>query len=156
MQGNSPGGVSTWWSGLPMGVRGFFLLNVSVYCAGLVLPPSWALSSRNAASHLCMQAALVASNPMQGYRIFTSAFTHGGLMHIGWAALRGPNKTSLVLAHPTVELMRSTVFGYRFNMVAFSSSGPPLERLLGARPPARSCLPAQQPEPMAHGSAEES
>jgi membrane associated rhomboid family serine protease len=83
MPGNAPNGVSQWWASQPMGVRLFFLLNVSVYLGGLVVPPSWPLSSRNAPRNLCMQSGLVAAHPDQSYRVFTSAFTHGGLMHIG-------------------------------------------------------------------------
>ena len=83
MPGTVPNSVLQWWAAQPMGVRLFFVLNVSVYIGGLVVPPSWVMSSSNASRNLCIQGALLVAHPEQSWRMFTSAFTHGGLMHIG-------------------------------------------------------------------------
>jgi len=84
MQGNPAASATAWWQGLPVGTRLIFGLNALVYGAGLCVPKDWAFSSARAPQSFCMYPHIIWVQPSQWYRIFTSAFVHGGLMHIGF------------------------------------------------------------------------
>jgi len=81
---SSANSVTEWWGGLPMGTRLVFGLNALVYVAGLCVPRDWTFSAARAPASFCMYPRVIWAHPDQWYRIFTSAFVHGGLMHIGF------------------------------------------------------------------------
>jgi membrane associated rhomboid family serine protease len=85
-----------------MGTRATFILNVFLYVLGLFLPQDWSLSSNSAAGNFCMFPKAIWFAPQQVYRMFTSAFLHANLMHIGF------NMFSLVQAGPSLERMLGT------------------------------------------------
>ena len=99
---SATGQVSAWWASLPMGTRGTFVVNVFLYVLGLCLPQDWPLSANSAPGNFCMYPKAIWFEPQQIYRVFTSAFLHANLMHIG------------------------------FNMFTFIQTGPSLERMLGS------------------------
>ena len=82
--GSGPDSMSAFFHSLPMGTRLVLGLNAVVYVAGLCVPKNWAFSAARAPSSFCMHPRTIWANPSQWYRIFTSAFVHGGLMHIGF------------------------------------------------------------------------
>ncbi len=82
--GENPAASATaWWQGLPMGTRLVFGLNAAVYVAGLCAPKNWDISAARAPQSFCIYPRTIWAHPSQWYRIFTSAFVHAGLMHIG-------------------------------------------------------------------------
>ena len=98
---SASGPVFSWWASLPMGTRGTFVLNVFLYVLGLCLPQDWSLSAHSAPANFCMFPKAIWFFPEQVYRVYTSAFLHANLMHIG------------------------------FNMFSFIQAGPSLERVVG-------------------------
>jgi membrane associated rhomboid family serine protease len=95
--------VTAWWAGLPIGTRFVFGLNALVYLGGLCVPKDWVVSSDLAPQHFCMWPRVIWAKPSEWYRVFTSAFVHGGLMHIGF------NMFNFVVSGPNLEYRIGTL-----------------------------------------------
>ena len=133
---SSSNSATEWWGGLPMGTRLVFGLNALVYVAGLCVPKNWAFSAARAPASFCMYPRMIWAHPDQWYRIFTSAFVHGGLMHIGFNMVS--ERGGCVLPGVAVSGARLVVFPLLRMLRApccsqlnFIVSGPNLERRIG-------------------------